>query len=437
MKQELRSFFHFGLRITAAGLLSLCLGLAAAWSIRLALADHYVRKETVASIERAISLTSGQSIYHAHLAFLLSDSDPSRAAQLLQHAVELNPQDARSWIELGLHYEANGNRELAERYLLQAAKMDSEYLPRWTLANYYYRQNDFSRFWYWAKQASDRVYDDPKPLFLLCGRVTEDGLLLDRLQIHNPGLVTSYLSYLLEIDRLDLISAAVKIALQAKRPADTSLLLSVCDYLLKENHPGEAVEIWNSLAESRLIQVGGLQRISSSSITNGAFLTEPISRGFDWRIYRIEGVSASRETPSGLRITFSGNEPERTEILSQYIPVKGGQEYSFTFLYRTSGIAASSGLTWRALDVAGNDVLFDQSGLSSEEETERKLSFVVPPDCGLIRLLLDYRRRPGTTRIAGYVVLRTIALHPQASVAAAALPSHVLLKNEIKKDGKK
>lgn len=433
MRHRPHATLNFVLRMTGASLILFCSGFAALWSIRLALADYYARQDTVADTEKAIALTPGQAIYYARLAFLLSDSNPSRATQLLERAVQLNPQDARSWIELGLRSEANGNSALAERYLLEAARINSEYLPRWTLANYYYRQNDIPRFWYWAKLASERVYDDPKPLFLLCGRVIEDGNLLDRLQIHAPQLTASYLAYLLEIDRLDLIPSVVKRVLEERRPSDTPLLLFTCDLLLKENQPDEAMRIWNALAANRQIPVKGFQE-ATSAITNGAFLTEPISQGFDWRIYRNEGISASSETPNGLRVTLSGSEPEHVDILSQYVPVQGGKEYSFSFLYRTSGIAANTGLAWRATDMEGNDIALAQASLSSEDEAQAEFPFVVPPDCRLIRLLLEYRRRPGTTRIGGYVVLRSVGLHPVTSVAVGA--AHALLQNEVKKDGK-
>ena len=123
--------------------------------------------------------------------------DPRTAKAALLHAVAVNPWDTRSRIELGLLAEAEGDSTTSERYLLQAAETDHLFLPRWTLANYYFRRGDTSQFWGWAKEAADRVYGDAQPLFRLCGRVAEDGKLIDRLQIQSADARAGYLSYLL------------------------------------------------------------------------------------------------------------------------------------------------------------------------------------------------------------------------------------------------
>ena len=70
----------------------------------------------------------------------------------------MNPWDTRSRIELGLLAEAEGDQATATRYLLQAAEADHLFLPRWTLANYYFRRGDTALFWRWAKEAADRVH---------------------------------------------------------------------------------------------------------------------------------------------------------------------------------------------------------------------------------------------------------------------------------------
>jgi hypothetical protein len=48
--------------------------------------------------------------------------------------------------------------------------------------------------------------------------------------------------------------------------------------------------------------------------------------------------------------------------------------------------------------------------LSAEEEIHDQVSFDTPPGCRLVRISLLYQRSLGTTRIAGFIVLRSIAL---------------------------
>lgn len=383
---------------------------AAVWSIRLGWADYWIRQETPAATEKAIAITPGQAIYYARLAFLLSESQPARAVEALQRAVALNPWEARNWIELGLRYEANGDAIQAERYLLRAAEVDTEYLPRWTLANYYFRQNDLNRFWLWAKQAASMAYDDPLPLFRLCGKVEEDGRLIDRLEIHKPEIRADYLSYLLSQNRVDLIVSPSLQVLAANRISDTPLLLSICDRLLEGGRIQEAMDIWNGLAETHRISFGTRQVATPPLLTNETFAVEPISRGFDWRLPGVDGISVARENPAGLRLTFSGSQPEYAELLVQYVPIQENQEYKLRFLYRTSGIASDTGLQWHITDMRDAASLSEGRSLSSEDETEGRLSFTTPVGCRLIRLALEYRRNPGTTRINGFLVLRSVAL---------------------------
>jgi len=384
---------------------------AAVWSVRLGWADYWFRQETLKGTEKAISVTPGQAAYYYRLALLSSDDNPAKAIGALRRAVALDPADAHSWIDLGLLYEAGGDNTLAERCLLRAVQEDAQYLPGWTLANYYLRRNDAPRFGFWAKRAAAMAYGDPLPLFRLCGQMEEDGNLIDRLAISDPSVRASYLSYLVGQDRIDLAGPATRRILEENRRPDTPLLLAVCDRLLDRSRAGEALHIWNRLAETHRIPFGAWSSATRSLLVNGAFTVAPTSQGFDWRLPEVDGVTAaSEESPGGLRLTFSGRQPERCEVLDQYVPVQENRKYKLTFLYRTSGIASGTGLAWRIVDINGARSLGEGRDLSAEEETQDQVSFGTPSGCGLVRVSLLYQRSLGTTRIAGFIVLRSIAL---------------------------
>jgi len=161
---------------------------AAVWSVRVGVADGWAGLETVAGTEQAIAWTPQRAEYHVRLALLLSDTDASRSEAELRRAAALQPTDARTWIELGLRHEARGEYAEAEQCLLRAGEEDKQYLPRWTLTNYYYRRDDTERFWEWAAAAARMMPGDPMPLFQLCGRVVEDGRLMERLAIRDPDV---------------------------------------------------------------------------------------------------------------------------------------------------------------------------------------------------------------------------------------------------------
>ena len=118
------------------------LAAAAAWSFRVAVSDHLASEVTVNGLEQAIAWSPGQSLNYVRLSALITATDPGKAEALLQQAVVLNPMDSRSWIDLALRHEMSGNLPAAEQELLRAATTDHQYLPRWSLTNFYFRRGD-------------------------------------------------------------------------------------------------------------------------------------------------------------------------------------------------------------------------------------------------------------------------------------------------------
>jgi len=100
------------------------LAAAAAWSFRVAVSDYYASAVTVSGLEQAIAWSPGQSLNYVRLSALITETDPGKAEDLLQRAVTLNPLDSRSWIDLALRHEMDGNLPAAERELLRAAGVE-------------------------------------------------------------------------------------------------------------------------------------------------------------------------------------------------------------------------------------------------------------------------------------------------------------------------
>ena len=257
------------------------------------------------------------------------------------------------------------------------------------------------------------VYGDAQPLFLLCGRVEEDGKLIDRLQIQAPEVQAGYLSYLLGKNRVDLIGPAVQRLVAANREADVPLLMTACERLLETGRINEAAEVWNRQAKAGRVGFRTPAGVGEQLAANGDFAVPPSSRGFDWRLPALDGVSVSREEDArGLRVTFSGREPENCEVLAQLVPVSEKRPYELRFAYRTRGIATGQGLGWRITDANRGTALGEGSAVASEQDAEGRLTFATPAECRLVRLALRYQRSPGTTRMEGFLILRTVAVRP-------------------------
>jgi hypothetical protein len=138
-------------------------------------------------------------------------------------------------------------------------------------------------------------------------------------------------------------------------------------------------------------------------------------RGFGWYLPAVEGISASREeNPSGLRLTFSGRQPENCEPLIRVLPVQENTAYEFTALYRTAGIPPDTGLGWRVTDIDGGNIVGALESLASEDTAQAKIRFATPSGCRLVRIVLAYRRALGTTHIEGSIALQKAELHRTA-----------------------
>lgn len=411
---ETRRFRHAGVRVVAA-LGAVVLGAALWGSVRLASADLLFSRGTRESLERGIGLAPDSSRHHARLAVLLdAEGDRAGATAALENAVAASPRDSASWIALGLRREVSGDFTSAERCLLQAARVDRTYDPRWTLANFYFRRDDHDGFWPWARRAAEMAHGDMRPLFRLCwNRAADPALILSRAIPERPEVLRQYLVFLLQQGSLEpAASLAAKIGGQAQ-PDDVPVLLDACDRLLESGDAAGTLAVWNALCMHSLVAGAALSPLQGRSLTNGAFRNVPSSRGLDWRLPPVEGVSISRAAASPfLRAAFSGRQPERCEVLWQYLPLLPAARYRFDFEYRTSGVQAGTGLRWRVTSVgegAGRP-LADSFELSSESWAKGAVSFETPPDFRLARVVLVYQRAPGTTRIEGAVWLRNAAL---------------------------
>lgn len=381
-----------------------------AWSVRMAVADYWFRQKTPAGVRKAISLEPDGAGYYARLAALVEESNPGASTRALERAVALNPRDSQSLTELGLRAETAGDFAAAERDLLTAARVDKQYFPRWSLVNFYFRRGDLQRFWFWTRKAVEIGYGDLAPLFSLCWKVTSDGDLIERkLDIRTAEPEASYLTYLTGENRIEPIARAATRLLAWNRNADVPVLRAACDRLIAAGRREGALQIWNGLAQRHRTPDGVLQPEGGRSLTDGEFNVWPTSQGFDWRLPAVAGVTAFlAERPGGLRITFSGRQPENCEVLTQYLPVIENSSYELRYRFSTSGIASGSGLAWRITDLQGTGTLAQSESLASESHTAGRLTFRTPSGSQLARLALVYRRALGTTRVEGSITVQKV-----------------------------
>jgi hypothetical protein len=395
LRQVMSFFARMFLAATAriAVAVACCLGIWFSW--RSERADLLYREDTVDSLRAAVELVPDGWQYYMRLAQL----DRAHAHELLEKALKLNDYNAQAAIELALRDESEGNDGAAEKLLLGAFAVDRTYLPRWSLANFYFRRDNMPAFWMWAKKAAEMPTEDMGPLFELCWHVTPDAEKIAKAVLNdNRGLVRQYLSFLMDKDQTGAMARVAPRLVRVGNPEmDRTFLLGSINRLVTANDAAGASAVWKSLVEQHWIAT------DPTLPNNGDFNREPLTVAFDWTLPEYSGLH-SWPGSSGLETEFTGEEPENCIIAEQYLTLTPGK-YSLSYSYRTTGIAPGTGVHWQILDAKTGNIVAESGALSSEAQTRTNWTFAVPDGLSLQRLRLAYQRELGTPRISGTLLV--------------------------------
>lgn len=121
----------------------------------------------------------------------------------LHAAHEARPRDTSVTLELGLELERAGDLASAEQTLLEAARWDRQYQPAWTLANFYFRQDNRQAFWHWSSRAVAMAYDDYRPLLRLARAIEDDPTAIVLRLGNRPKLLRTLLDMMIGEHRMD------------------------------------------------------------------------------------------------------------------------------------------------------------------------------------------------------------------------------------------
>jgi hypothetical protein len=368
----------------------LLFGWMALAAIRLAVAETIFRQDKPEAIKRAIAIQGAAPAaeFEEHLAEL----DPAHARDALEAVVAINPRAAGAWMSLGMLADSAGDAGLAERYLLTAARIDHQYLPAWTLTNFYFRRGNRELFWEWARRAASLTYDEFPPLLRLCDQFEPDPARV-LTQLGNARRIgPPYLAFLMGESRL---GAAQQVARgMVGERANDPYLIRLADRQLRAGNTADAIELWNAASG-----LGPIEPSSGRILTNGNLDRTPLNLGFDWRLGQEVGV-ASTWKPSELIFSLSGSQRETCVLVEQTICLVPGR-FRLRFDYVTRD-APSAGIHW-SLDNKEGPVI-------EPSERWREGEFDVPLTRGLAHLKLFYRREPGTTRAEGRIEIRNLRL---------------------------
>jgi hypothetical protein len=371
-------------------------------------AEVLARRDTVPALESALRLTPGNAEYHARIAVL----DATRNDEL-ETALRLNPWAQSWWIMRSVHQEEEDDLPGAEQSLKRANLVGQYYMPRWSLAAFYYRQGRREEFLEWGRKAQSVGYGSPDSLFRMAQRLGFSSTeILDRLIPDVPDKIGAYLDLVeRDGDESAVYQSAVKL-LQIGAKVSRDRVLDACDHLYTSGRIDEAVGLWNESVQAKWIGLRTLDVSRGRSLAEEGFATPSLLRGFDWHFTAVPGVFASTsDADSSLRLEFSGDEPESCEFVAQYAPLAAGRKYKLAARYRLEGIAPETGLQWRVQSVDGKQTLL--TGLLNQpanDFVEQAFEFKTGGEELPAMIVLRYTRQPGTTRIEGKLWMQSVTL---------------------------
>ncbi|MBV9763803.1 MAG: hypothetical protein JOZ48_03070 [Acidobacteriaceae bacterium] len=387
---------------------------AACYSALLARASFLFQQDTAISVPAAVHLVPYNSAYLARLAVW----QPDRKFALLQRAVDLNPFAAESWIQLGLIAEMQQHDvSRAERYYLKAAEVDHMFLPRSTLANFYFRRQDESKFFEWARATLNITPFPPFPVFDQMWLFTQNAAQIAASIPERPSILIQYAMFLSGTHQFAALPPVVSRLVTAAGSAHPEsagrdgVIGPIEDNLLAEGSLQPALQIWTSMKDGNWITLPA--PAPSHPLTNGDFATSFFGHGFDWTPTNPAGVRTEQiPDQKEVRFTFSGSQAEHCSLLQQYLPLDPNHSYRLHWKTEAQSIETPSGLAWRLhpvrsnsqTDITSGDLLASPSGA---------WDFEPPAGSEIFLLTLEYSRPLGNILAKGTIDLQSVSLEEQ------------------------
>jgi hypothetical protein len=390
---------------------------AAFYCLILARAAHLFALDTRASVPAAVELVPYDGAYTARLAAWR----PAGRNRLLRRAVELNPWDFQSWIQLGLATEMQGNdAEEAEREYLRAAAVNHMFLPKWTLINFYFRQRRPSEFFHWANAALRITPYSSDPIFAQMWLVSQDPARIAAAIPDRPRVLLQYAWFLSNVRQFSAIPPTIQRLIARVGSAGPNadprlwgrddLVASIEDQILREGDRRDGLAVWTSLKDGGWIGQG-IPDVRHP-LTNGDFRIPFFRHGFDWAPMDSTAARLEQLRDMGrVRISLSGDQPDHCVLLRQYVPLAAASVYSLAWRASAPDEGAHRGLAWhlRAMPSGAGEDLISGDLLDSSGAWQFRA-----PASDVAMLSLEYSRPEGQVRAAGTVTLEAVSLegHP-------------------------
>jgi len=404
--------------------LTAALALAAAYTGlvgREFLAAHFGARSDLPSIRRAIALEPSNSEYRFLQGryFWLVERNTSLAVQAFRSAVNINPHQARYWLDLAAVYQFLGDSG-GQTDSIEHAIVADPTTPdvAWEAANLYAVEGETDKA---LKEFRVVLQNDPykPPLALeLCWRIRPDVDVLLRDAV--PRMARIYSLFLQMLMSKKETEGAAKVwaqLAQLRQPVEKGNVLLYVKYLVLNQQPDQARLVWQQAAGPS--DLGAYQPTSQNLVVNGDFGLPILNGGFDWVYRQSEGVSLALDPTQfhggnrSLSIVFNSRGLADAGI-QQVVSVRPNTSYEFSAFFKAQDIEGAGGPRF-----AIQDLYNSQTYLTSEELKDADFwkpvsqEFVTGPDTKLV--LVRIQRDPPGNAIKGRLWIDGVRIVPKSS----------------------
>ena len=399
------------------------------FSIRNALAAHYVDLQTKEGYEHAARLEPGDYrnwyLLGRYWQYSLEDADSVRAIRAYDTALSLNPGSADVWSDLATTYESEGNLSAARDAFLHAKRAYPHSAEvSWRYGNFLLRRGELDAAFLELQHA---VEGDPtrsaEALSRSLRAEPDIDLVLDRVL---PAVSGAYINALEDQTADGRTENAFKIwrrlaSLHKQlRLQDSFSLVSA---LLRERRIAEAQHVWDqALALSGLAD---LPEPAGSVLWDGGFESGILGGGFAWSLSgATPGVHIqidSREKHSGtrsLQLMFDGKFNSYLVEPCHEVPVQSSTSYRFSAWVRTKSLSTDQGVRFqlRPMGTLSSSSVATPEIHGSQPWTRIELPWSSGSDVREMQVcLIRYPSREADNKIQGIAWVDDVALVPEAA----------------------
>lgn len=362
---------------------------------------------TTANLQKAIALEPTNAEYRELLGrgLALAGLNLVEAISTYRKAAQLNPYDARCWLDLAGAYQIAGRVNEQEESVERAVVADPN-TPHvaWEAANLFLVQGQQDKA---LRYFSVVLANDPQSIdavLQMCWRATGNADQVVGVLPPKPEVYLSFIRLLILREDVAATESVWNHLVALGQSFPIRLALPYFRFLIARQEVVAASNGWKQLASLDQSLAPYLPN-SENRIVNGGFEEAILNGGFDWWYQPIPHVSLridSTEFHSGTRslsVNFDGQNAAEVG-LSQVIPVKANTDYNFTAAYRAQELDTASGPRFSLSDAyTGFSFVLTDDIVGSNTWRTQESQFRTGSDTKLV--LLKIVREPADPLIRG------------------------------------